>query len=67
MDNASDSQLLQLVNCTAIKGLNFDQVRPANADSAMYFAVFTHILAIKRPDVACYWDNVLMSNVLEQG
>ena len=64
---AFDSQLLQVVNCTAIKELNFDQVRPASADSAMYFATLMHILAKERPDVACYWDWVRMSDVWEEG
>ena len=62
-----DSQLLQIENCTAIKELNFDQVRPASADSAMYFATLMHILAKERPDVACYWGRVHMSDVLEEG
>lgn len=60
-----DSQLLQIVNCTALKELNIDQVRPVSADSAMYFAALMHILAIRRPDVACYWDNLHMPDLLE--
>ena len=33
----------------------------------MYFAALMHVMAIKRPDVACYWDHVHMSDVLEDG
>ena len=67
---AFDSQLLQIVNCTTIKELSVDQVMPASADSAMYFAALMHNLAIKRPDVVCCWDRYMnpvnLSNILEE-
>ena len=62
---AFDSQLLQLLDCATLMELYFDKVRPYSADSAKFFAALTHNLAVRRPDVACYLDQVRVSDVLE--
>ena len=62
---AFDSRLLQILECPALEQLYFDKVRPDSADSAKFYAALAHNLAEKRPDVACYLDQVLISDVLE--
>ena len=63
---AFDSQLLQLADCTALKTISFDKVRPDSAESAKFLAALTYILAVKRPDVVCYLDQVRVTDMLEE-
>lgn len=62
---AFDEQLLQVAACNALKMVYFDKVMPDSANSAKFFAGLMHILAVKRPDVACYLDNVCVSDMFE--
>lgn len=53
-----DSHFLHLVNCTGFERVAFDGIRPVSALSAMFMAAVTSSLAIRRPDVACFLDQV---------
>lgn len=62
---SSFTDLLQLVGCTKLKTLCFDSVRPDSAGCAEIFAGLAGILAVSRPDVTCYLDQVQVSHMIQ--
>ena len=60
------SNLLQVLGCTKLEMVCFESVRSDshNAESAKHFGALIGLLALHRPDVECYLDQVQVSRML---
>ena len=59
-----DGQWLQIVGCRTLKELHLTEVMPDCAESVKFYAAMMNLLAVKRPDVACYLDQVCVSDMM---